>query len=208
MGLFFMVMDMIEDFIGVFPNAFTEDFCKRVIDHFDFVRQNTTYVRPRTVEGSDPLDKDDHSMYLSNIDEIKQLGFIHRDFSNEFFDVSGRCLHQYYSKYSILNRVNTDHGPRSGVFDLKIQKTDPGEGYHQWHCESFDRHSMFRYLAYTVYLNTVDEGGETEFLYQKQRLKPEVGTIVIWPAGWTHVHRGNPPLSGSKYIITTWEEFV
>jgi hypothetical protein len=67
---------------------------------------------------------------------------------------------------------------------------------------------MFRYLAYTVYLNTVEEGGETEFLYQKQRLKPEAGTLAIWPAAWTHVHRGNPPLSGSKYIITTWEEFV
>lgn len=198
-----------DDFIGVFPNAFTDDFCGRVMDHFDYCRSNTTYVRPRTAEGVDPLDKSDHSMYLNDIDEIKELRFLHRDFSHEFFEGSGRCLHQYYSKYSVLNRINTDHGPRSGVFDLKIQKTDPGEGYHQWHCENFDRHSQSsRYLAYTVYLNTVEEGGETEFLYQKRRIKPEAGTLVVFPSGWTHVHRGNPPLSGSKYIITTWEEFV
>jgi len=44
-------------------------------------------------------------------------------------------------------------------------------------------------------------------LYQKRRVKPEQGTICIFPAGFTHVHRGNPPLSGDKYIATGWYEF-
>ena len=43
-----------------------------------------------------------------------------------------------------------------------------------------------------VYLNDVTEGGETEFLYQKCRFKPKKMWIV-WPAQFTHVHRGNPP---------------
>ena len=58
-----------------------------------------------------------------------------------------------------------------------------------------------------VYLNDVTEGGETEFLYQKCRFKPEKNTILIWPAQFTHVHRGNPPLSNDKYIITGWVEY-
>ena len=214
MGLFLFGDNMIKDFIGVFPNAFSQNFCDRVINHFDYCRTNTAFVRPRLEsEGVDPLYKDDHSFFLNDPDlqeylEVKELPFLHKKFGEEFFSTTSRFLDEYNAEYSILRRINTEVGPKSGVFDLKIQKTDPGEGYHTWHCESFDRHSMFRYIAYTVYLNTVDEGGETEFLYQKQRLKPEAGTLAIWPAAWTHVHRGNPPLSGSKYIITTWEEFV
>ena len=65
-----------------------------------------------------------------------------------------------------------------------------------------------RILATMMYLNDVDEGGETEFLYQSLRFKPKRGQFLIWPAGFTHVHRGNPPLSGEKYISTSWLENI
>jgi len=58
-----------------------------------------------------------------------------------------------------------------------------------------------------IYLNDVEEGGETEFLYYARRIKPTQGTLLIWPAYFTHAHRGNPPLSNTKYIITGWIEF-
>jgi len=59
-----------------------------------------------------------------------------------------------------------------------------------------------------LYLNTVSEGGETEFLYLHRRIKPLQGRLLIFPASFTHTHRGNPPLSGDKYILTSWlEEF-
>jgi hypothetical protein len=58
-----------------------------------------------------------------------------------------------------------------------------------------------------LYLNTVTEGGETEFLYQSKRVKAEKGTIVLCPTGFTHTHRGNPPLTGTKYLMNTWLEF-
>ena len=59
-----------------------------------------------------------------------------------------------------------------------------------------------------LYLNTVEEGGETEFLYQSVRFKPVKNTLLIWPAGYTHTHRGNPPLSNEKYIVTGWVEWA
>ena len=67
--------------------------------------------------------------------------------------------------------------------------------------------SAMRFLVLFVYLNDVEEGGETEFLYQKCRFKPEKNTMLVWPAQFTHVHRGNPPLSNDKYIITGWVEY-
>ena len=58
-------------------------------------------------------------------------------------------------------------------------------------------------MAWMVYLNDVEEGGETEFLYQKLKVKPSKGTILIWPGCYTHLHRGNTPMT-NKYIATGW----
>ena len=57
---------------------------------------------------------------------------------------------------------------------------------------------------YGALINDVEEGGETEFLHQHVRFTPKRGTVVFWPAAFTHQHRGNPPLKGTKYILTGW----
>ena len=49
-----------------------------------------------------------------------------------------------------------------------------------------------------------NSGGETEFLHQNLRIHPEIGKTLIWPAQWTHTHRGNPPLDGFKVYATGW----
>lgn len=90
---------------------------------------------------------------------------------------------------------------------MKIQKTLPGEGYHQWHFESDSRERSGRVASWGLYLNTVEEGGETEWLYQSVRVPATKGTLAIWPAGYTHTHRGNPPLSNEKYLLTGWIEY-
>ena len=88
---------------------------------------------------------------------------------------------------------------------LKIQKTLPTEGYHVWHIEHGAPMEMqSRAFVFSIYLNDVEEGGETEFLHFSKRVKPKTGRIVIWPAGFPYLHRGNPPLSGEKYILTSW----
>tara|TARA_R110000822_G_scaffold33817_2_gene96124 strand:+ start:536 stop:1147 length:612 start_codon:yes stop_codon:yes gene_type:complete len=88
---------------------------------------------------------------------------------------------------------------------IKIQKTLPTQGYHVWHLEhGSDYDNSRRALVFTVYLNDVENGGETEFLNQSVRVKPVKGRCVIWPAGFPYVHRGNPPLQGEKYIMTSW----
>ena len=63
-------------------------------------------------------------------------------------------------------------------------------------------------MVVIIYLNDGYGGGETEFLYQSLRIEPKMGKVIIFPAGWTHTHRGNPPIGGNKYILTSWvEEF-
>lgn len=88
---------------------------------------------------------------------------------------------------------------------IKIQKTLPTQGYHIWHLEhGKGMDNSQRALVFTIYLNDIEEGGETEFLHQSIRVKPVKGRCVIWPAAFPYVHRGNPPLEGEKYIMTSW----
>jgi hypothetical protein len=95
---------------------------------------------------------------------------------------------------------------RCGV--INIQKYQAAvDGYPHWHAEicpepSFE--ALHRVVLWMYYLNDVEVGGETEFYFQKLKLQPRKGTVVIAPAGFTHTHRGNIPLSGDKYITTSW----
>ena len=50
----------------------------------------------------------------------------------------------------------------------------------------------------------VPEGGETSFLNQRRRVNPKAGSVCLFPAAFPWVHRGEPPLSGVKYIATGW----
>lgn len=86
----------------------------------------------------------------------------------------------------------------------KVQMTMPGQGFHRWHFDGAGFLTQGRSFVIITYLNDDFEGGETEFLYQGIRVKPEKGKTVIFPASYTHMHRGNPPIGGTKYIATTW----
>jgi len=90
---------------------------------------------------------------------------------------------------------------------MKMQRTSPGGGYHVWHGEQGNNRSAERVLVYMLYLNTMkpEEAGETEFLYQQTRLRPQENTMILWPAAYTHAHRGNTVFGDNcKYIVTGW----
>ena len=38
-------------------------------------------------------------------------------------------------------------------------------------------------------------------------IHPKRGRIVMWPAGWTHIHSGVTPNKGDKYIISGWYSY-
>jgi hypothetical protein len=61
-----------------------------------------------------------------------------------------------------------------------------------------------RELAVIIYLNDVEEGGETLFPIQRTKVRPEAGKIVWFPAGFTHPHEGTTPVSGPKLIATSF----
>lgn len=61
-----------------------------------------------------------------------------------------------------------------------------------------------RYLVFLWYLNDVEAGGETEFVDLGLQVKPAVGRLLMFPPYWMFQHAGRPPLSGDKYILSTY----
>ena len=87
---------------------------------------------------------------------------------------------------------------------FNIQHYAPNEGFFGWHCERSTYQSHQRALVFMTYLNDVTDGGETEFYFQKLKVKPVKGKMVIWPTDFTHFHRGITSPTQDKYIATGW----
>ena len=91
---------------------------------------------------------------------------------------------------------------------VQIQVYDPGNSYSLLHCEN-DGLPLFinRCLVFMTYLNSVDEGGGTSFPYQNITTKAEQGLTLVWPAYWTHPHKGIISETKKKIIATGWYTF-
>ena len=85
-----------------------------------------------------------------------------------------------------------------------LQKYKPKEGYFTKHYERFGHATIYRHLAFMTYLNDVNDGGQTEFVYQKLKIKPETGLTLLWGCDWTFTHRGITSPTETKYITTGW----
>ena len=89
---------------------------------------------------------------------------------------------------------------------FKIQKSVEGGGFYTWHWEHDAYNSPNRFLVWMLYLNDVTKGGKTEFR-NGLTIQPKKGTLVLWPAYFTHMHRAAPDLKETKYIMTGWYEY-
>jgi 2OG-Fe(II) oxygenase superfamily len=96
---------------------------------------------------------------------------------------------------------------RPGRINLQRYIADKG-GYPRWHSELYPMvdhgESLHRVVLWTIYLNDGFEAGETEFLYQRRKITPRAGSLLIAPASFTHTHRGNRPRGSDKFIATSW----
>ena len=90
---------------------------------------------------------------------------------------------------------------------FNIQHYKPNEGFLGWHCERSQSQTNQRALVFMTYLNDVTDGGETEYYFQKLKVKPVKGKMVVWPTDFTHLHRGITSPTQEKYIATGWYNF-
>jgi hypothetical protein len=190
-----------DNFVGIYDGFFSDEFCDNLIKHFDWCAANNKAWGRSEQESV----KKDNSICLNPVN-VQEISFSHPNiacFIGEFNSVFWEtCYKNYLEIYSVLSEYS-----KHTIYTYKIQKTEPAGGYHIWHCEDAEVNFARRVGVYILYLNDVEEGGETEFLYLSKRIKPKKGRLILFPPNFPWAHRGNPPLTGSKYIMTGWMEF-
>ena len=185
-------------FIGMYNNVYQDGFCNHMISEFDRVLSQGLCGNRQDSEGTKKTTKQDN-FYFLNLKQHVLSPFNDDGALPIFMNGLQRCFDDYVAEYDILKDVDLK------CTSVKMQKTIPGAGYHVWHSEQGNGESNGRCLVYSLYLNDIEEAGETEFLYQQLRIPPKENSMVIWPAAFTHTHRGNVVHGEkSKYIVTGW----
>ena len=180
-------------FIYEFQNSLSADECNQIINRFEDSKED--HYQGRVGQN-----------FTENVDVKKSTDMVisgkknWKDFDTLFFTSLSKALSAVKKEFDFFSGPFKDIG-------YAIQKTNPGEYYH-WHIDSGSHQFSDRQLVAIWYLNDVDgPGGETEFLNQNVKIKPETGKLILFPPFWTHEHRGVTLQKGGKYIATTWIVF-
>ena len=161
-----------KDFIKVYDDLIRPEDCDAAIDFFKKENEyQRTYTRIQH-ENASITSKSDTSaeIHRNNFKDVFAEG---SGFKTLFINLNN-ALQKYTNETKVLEYLSC---PEVHWEPQKIQKTLPGGGYHLWHIERDGTHldSLKRVLVYTLYLNDVEKGGETEFLIQNIRIKPRKG---------------------------------
>ena len=178
------------DLIRRYRGAFSRDECKEIIEYINFFENNQILEYDKSA-----LELEDHKVV--NVTHDYDLGASSK-LATMLFPGFKPCVTEYLESISILR------SKKFLLHDLKLKKIPAGGGFHNWHYENGSLSVAARQFVVQLYLNDDFDGGETEFLYQQRREESVAGDIIIFPASYTHTHRGNPPLGGDKYIATSW----
>ena len=220
---------MIPDFIECYPNALSNETCQEIIDRFE---ASDRKAAGQTGQGVDTTKKKSIDITITGLNEWQDLHNVILDSTLRhlmlylrkfpYLMTSAMALSVKDPMTGQLRPLSADDIGTASDQDLgaylfrifqpgaiNVQKySKQVGGYYYWHSEIYPKdpscEALHRVLLFMFYLNDVDEGGETEFLYAEKKLKPTKGQMVIAPAGFTHTHRGNVPLSSDKYILTSW----
>lgn len=217
------------DFIEVIDDALPPLLCVDLIDAFE----RSPYLRPGRAGGgvdtskkcSTDLDLTGHAQYQALVQQVagavsaRLVDYFRKYHFALIAPLALQVNDPVTGAATALTHDNFETHGAPRITDLmqaiyrigpvQAQRYSAGSGhYAYWHCEVFPQaphnEALHRSLLWMIYLNEVEEGGETEFFYQQRSIKPRPGRMVIAPAYFTHTHRGCPPISGDKHILTSW----
>lgn len=191
-------MKSLSNYVKVYDDVFDKDTCNRLITLFD---QETPLTSPYVRKSDFSWEQDYRCFNEMDITKVETF--------KEFLPTYYTRVRQVYDHY----KLSTDSSffPTTFAFeDARLKKYEAND-YDQfgWHTDVGDKPSASRYLVMFTYLNDVEEGGETELQSDVDfTIKPICGRMVVFPPMWMFPHRGKKPISGSKYILSTYLHYV
>ena len=191
---------MFKELIWVKEQSLSGDFCNQVINKFE----TDPYRKAGEVDQNNPrIDKD----LKVTIDTTITHNIAWREEDEVLYKALGKALYEYEIHLQKISKGKWNLHPSDG-YQVKdtgymVQKYEPN-GFYNWHHDWCMNEGWSRIYTYIWYINTIKEedGGWTEFI-DGTRIQPKVGSILLFPATWTYVHRGYTT-KVPKYIVTGW----
>lgn len=169
--------------------------CDKIISNFE--NENLG----KQSQGTSGFEKVDLSVKNSKDISIipNELSLPHNNVYKEYLNFLASCYKDYSCQWPFIKETI----PSVNIGTFNVQRYTAGQHFSKVHTER-NLASMEREFAFMTYLNNVEFGGSTHFEHYGLEIKPQKGLTLIWPAMWTHAHKGNVINSGIKYIITGW----
>ena len=182
-------------YIRTYKNLIPEDLCKEFINYMD--TNNSIISKINTGEEANDY-RNSESIFIP-------VGncLISKILYDKLTDIMyNKCLKQYIkdidSIFFICDTFTLSHEYPA------ILKYKPNQGFYKIHVDNFSFESSMRVFSAVIYLNNVDDGGETYFPELKIKCKPEMGKVLIFPSGLSYPHLAFTPKSNTKYCIVWW----
>jgi len=144
-------------------------------------------------EYSKKLKKEDNKYRGYQYFDIDLKNFSH-------YDLLLNCIYKYKEKYPEVNLTSSFWN----LTNLRYKMWKKGSFFKEYHSEHCFL-NPYRILAIQLYLTSHKCG--TEF-FNKKIINSEIGRVCIFPAYFTHTHKGQPDLKKSRSILTGYVEFV
>ena len=180
--------------LEIYPDTLDAQSCNYLINLFNNDDRRT---QGKTADGIYEERKKSTDLYC-NLDDPQWI-----EYNKIVAPAVLSMVNKFKYQYQFLNHC----APWKTHRYYNIQYYGDGEGYFLPHCEHSAANSN-RMIAWMIYLNTVTDKGQTYFPQHQVKVKAERGKLVLWPAGWTHFHKGIASKTQTKYIATGWMSFT
>ncbi len=189
---------MIENFVKIYDNVIDEKSCKGLIEKFE-----TSQDKYETVNIADKEDR------IS----FKQIVLVRNEEWKAINDGMMTLFQAYIEQYKKECNISTKMWPEKHGYEAIRMKRYLANDYDRfdYHVDVKDYATARRFLAFFIYLNDVEEGGETEFLMDNimfGKVQPKMGRLIMFPPMWPWFHAGLKPVSGTKYFIHSYCHYI
>ena len=172
--------------------------CDEIISYYE-LNQNRQ-IQGVTSSGVNLKTKDRKDISL----EPKELKLPKNKIFQTYFEDLFDCYKDYNIQWPFLSEVVN----QLDIGRFNVGKYQTGQHFQKIHCERQGISTLHILFAFMTYLNDVEKGGSTYFNHYGLNVRPKKGLTLIWPAEWTHSHKGSVVEKGVKYIITGWMNFA
>jgi len=187
-----------DNYIKVYDDVIDEVSCKMLIEKFE-----DSHEYFKTVH----VDDDDNAI------SFEQITLVEHEEWKSVQDGMLEVFQDYIMHYKIDCNIMAKQWPETYGYEAIRMKRYLANDYDRFdsHVDVMNHETSRRFLAFFIYVNDVEEGGETQFLninkpgtYIPYQIKPQRGRLLMFPPTWQYYHAGLKPVSGMKYLLHSY----